>query len=298
MEANRTFRSAWEDPAFEAACDRIEAVGFAFHSEKPVSIHQAGELVPSDVRRKEQSHGRRYTNRKRIQSSFHPAPGSKSTGRPGPKQAEQDWCRMGDLRVAYPQVNVVEQADGVWLEVTTLPFGKLGPQAKFFVASESWQFGRFKAWGFWITSRDHWWIGPRHTNPPDGSVCAFPGDDRSWRGDGLRGLTDALAIWAGKHAFLSLFGWWPGPQRDLGSWYRRMEFKANEWCGCGRSSIYGECCQPRDLETPIEQAISEFFKLTSYGSLTRSPPDQILDFGLYQKGSLPAIEQLSWKTAL
>jgi hypothetical protein len=112
-----------------------------------------------------------------------------------------------------------------------------------------------RAWAFW---RDGSWVGPRHTNFPDASICAFYLEDQSWEpGDSLVTLFDMYSLWVVRHLHLKLMGWWPGEQVAKERAERVAELEPNEWCGCvWASGRYADCCQPVDLaEISLGEAI-------------------------------------------
>lgn len=177
---------------------------------------------------------------------------------------------------AYPGTKVWLQKDGFWL----LAESSLTPglrQAAIFLVGISYQNSIAKAWGFWkdpLTTLK--WIGPRHTNFPDGSICAFHPTDGTWIvGDPLVELLDLYSVWAVRQLYLEEFGRWPGPQAVLHPYERMLELRADEYCGCGRyDKLYGECCRDADLKkNRIAQAVN--FLVCFAGGL-REPPEEIL----------------------
>ena len=134
----------------------------------------------------------------------------------------------------------------------------------------------FRAWGFWSNLE---WIGPRHTNFPDGSICAFDPMDGTWQvGDPIVELLDIYTLWAVRQLHLRVYGRWPGAQSVPHVHERLEEFRDHELCGCafGAAKTYAECCKPRDLKrSRIHEAIK--FTLWSQGGL-RKPPREVLAF--------------------
>jgi hypothetical protein len=146
-----------------------------------------------------------------------------------------------------------------------------------FLTGISFSNGAVRSWGFWGPSRSPTaWIGPRHTNCPDGSVCAFDPVDGTWCfGDPLIQLLDLYSLWAVRHLHLRLCGYWPGLQSVAHSFERVWELQAHERCGCGRSEKrYQDCCRDDDLRgNRIAGAVR--FHLT-FG--LRRPPPEIWQF--------------------
>lgn len=75
------------------------------------------------------------------------------------------------LRDAYPSAKLWSDRAGTWLAVRTFPIGEGGPQVLIIVAIPIGT-DRVKGWGYWYKPGRATWIGPRHTNFPDGSNCA------------------------------------------------------------------------------------------------------------------------------
>jgi len=136
-----------------------------------------------------------------------------------------------------------------------------------------------KSWGFWTTPVYWDWIGPRHTNFPDGSVCAFDPSDGTWKaGDSLITLLDLYTLWALRHEHLKILGRWPGRQAVPHVYERMSELKSDELCGCNQyGKRYTDCCHSHDISRPLGESFFQFLKFTQ-GHLDRSPPQAICDF--------------------
>ena len=122
------------------------------------------------------------------------------------------------------------------------------------------------------------WIGPRHTNFPDGSVCAFEPADKTWViGDPLVTLLDLYTLWALRHLHLQVFGRWPGHQAVRHPYERILELREDEHCGCDMSDkLYGKCCRDRDLRRDRIADAVNFIILASGG--LRKPPNSVVKF--------------------
>jgi hypothetical protein len=129
-----------------------------------------------------------------------------------------------------------------------------------------------RSWGFWFQGC---WIGPRHTNFPDGSICCFNFGDGTWFvGESLVALLDMNTVWAIRHLHLRFFGRWPGRQVAHYPYERTLELHDDELCGCGSSNRYAECCKPADSKCDqVREAVS----FAMMGPL-RSPPDAVRQF--------------------
>ena len=183
----------------------------------------------------------------------------------------------------------------MWLHVESSVLEGLDRKATFLVALPFEAGLGLVAWGFWSNDEGHRWIGPRHTNFFNGTVCAFAESDRAWKeGGDLRTLIDLYTVWAFRHLHLEVVGRWAGKQHALAGhepYYRRMEFKDDELCSCPSGRRYGECCKPADmklnglmLKTAFEAAMGRPFH-------ERAPPRRIIDF-VDGRGPLPAIKDV------
>lgn len=177
---------------------------------------------------------------------------------------------------AYPGTKVWRQDDGLWLLTESALLTGLR-EAAIFLTGISYSRAIVRGWGFWRGALGNLtWIGPRHTNFPDGSVCAYQPSDGTWApGDHIVALLDLYTVWALRHLHLEVFNRWPGPQAVFHPYERILESREEEHCGCGQfHKRYGECCQAKDLaRNRIADAIN-FFVLTGGG--IREPPSVIV----------------------
>lgn len=198
---------------------------------------------------------------------------------------------LDDVSRAYPGLLVWQTEHGLWLLAKS---GLLtdSQRAAIFLVGISFAVGTVRSWGFWAqTLAQPIWIGPRHTNFPDGSICAFDLGDQTWvAGDSLLELIDFYTLWAFRHLYLEEFGRWPGPQIVLHPYERVLELKPDEYCGCGRyGKLYGDCCQRGDLaRNQIRQAVSF---IANYSGGLRKPPASVLRFA-YEQREPPALNEL------
>lgn len=197
---------------------------------------------------------------------------------------------LAALVSAYPSARVWMQKGGFWVysESTLLP--DLGRTVGF-LTCVSTDRGFVKSWAFYIGIVGVAWIGPRHTNFPDGSICAFEPKDGTWMfGDSLVELLDLYTVWALRHVHYDVFGTWPGPQAVALPYERILELKDEEHCGCGASDKrYVDCC--KEADSKLNQ-IAEAFKFSNFSRWAiRQPPSSVLQFMLYKK-TLPRIEEL------
>jgi len=185
----------------------------------------------------------------------------------------------------------------MWLHATSAILSGLARTATFIVALPFRPGAGPRAWGFWNAAGQYCWIGPRHTNFQDGSICAFAPSDGAWsEGADLRTLLDIYSVWALRHLHLEVFGRWPGKQYALfgGSpkvqaYYRRIECKDDELCGCGSEARrYAECCKPSDLHWDLTQLMPLFLHEVKGGFSSRRPPPSIVDL-VEGRSALPRI---------
>lgn len=191
-----------------------------------------------------------------------PGPGElgepRSPGRPRPAgetapvvsalgQYEQE---VGALQAIYPGAQQWTTQRGLWLVVPASLLPGLREHAVFLVGASS-AARIVRSWAFWADPMSlPTWIGPRHTNFGDGSICAFEPADGTWNfGDPLLDLIDIYTVWALRHLHLRHTGRWPGPQSVHRPYERLLEIRLDERCGCSAPrGTYGQCCRPRDLD--------------------------------------------------
>lgn len=193
-----------------------------------------------------------------------------SVERPGIRARYED--ELDSVQTAYPGTRIWHDEDGMWLLSESSVVRGLNRAAMFLVAF-SWSKAAVRAWGFWrdsvISVR---WIGPRHTNFPDGSICAFDPIDRTWVfGDSIITLLDLYTVWALRHLHLELFDRWPGPQAVFHPYERRVEFHPDESCGCGSDRTYRQCCAPQDAARRLIPDFVSFARHFAGGTRALSP---------------------------
>ncbi len=207
------------------------------------------------------------------------------------------WLRknyLGQLDAvfaAYPHTAFWTGNDGMWLAVESAVLAGLDRRATFLIAVPFHHLQPVRAWAFWTTSVSQTWIGPRHTNAVDGSICAFNPSEGTWKiGGNLVNLIDQFTMWALCHLHLEVIGWWPGRQTAEFVYERLTELNDNEWCGCrAEAGRYSECCKESDLAADRFQAAMEFFG----GFLKfkpRQPPASVSRL-LWQRSDPPAFER-------
>lgn len=226
----------------------------------------------------------------RTSAGPQPAAGSRSSERSGsPDHAAplvgtdfraQYLRELGEVERAYPGSQHWHCDDCIWIIVQSALLPGVSPKANFAVRVPLEDKNeRVRAWGFWGNHAIGFeWIGPRHTNFPDGSICAFEQTDQTWLlGDSLIALLDLYTLWALRHLHLRTFGRWPGAQAVHFPYERVLELRDDEYCGCASSTrFYGQCCKNSDLELNlIAEAIRFAFLM---GGGLRRPPEAVVKF--------------------
>jgi hypothetical protein len=188
-------------------------------------------------------------------------------------------AQLTECLAAYPGTRIWREREGMWLLVPSAVVDGSGRAATFLLAL-NWQLSQARGWGYWLDSvATVRWIGPRHTNFPDGSVCAFEPLDQTWRmGESMTALLDLYTVWAFRHLHLELFGRWPGPQSVRHPFERRTEFRANELCGCGSSSVYRDCCFTCDAQRDVLSDVVNF--VSHHHGGVREPPRRLAQVAL------------------
>jgi hypothetical protein len=234
-------------------------------------------------------------SRAQAQGRTPPPRGPRAPGAGTPLLGQQlrPWLEreVAGVTEAYPEAQVWEMPTGAWLKVTSELLPGLGLRAQFYIAIQLEPYPWYLAWGFWS---NHDWIGPRHTNFPDGSICAFDRNDiNAWlMGEPIVDLLDMYSVWALRQLHLRVSGRWPGPQAVPFAYERLTEFGDDELCGCGvsRDKTYGRCCKPRDLKfAPLTAALRLY--LFTLGKMNRMPPREVLAFsgGFYGPPPLDSV---------
>lgn len=199
--------------------------------------------------------------------------------------------QLGEVLEAYPSTKVWHQSDGLWLLVESCVLEGLSYKALFLICIPFHHTSMVRAWAYWgIPLSEPTWIGPRHTNYPDGSICAFEPKDGTWAaGNSIVKLLDIYTLWALRHLHLNEFGKWPGYQSVHHPYERLTEIKKNEYCGCDSSNKkYVDCCYERDKERNMVADAVGFIIAT--GGI-RKPPRVISDF-INNKISPPEISEI------
>lgn len=191
--------------------------------------------------------------------------------------------KLSEVRDTYPKTLAWPLDEGMLLLVESALIHDLGRSALFLVVVPHDPRKRVTSWGFWgsLALPGHW-IGPRHTNVPDGSICAFDPRDGTWQhGGSWVTLLDLYSLWAVRHLYMEHYQRWPGYQSAHHTFERIIELRPDEYCGCPHSNkLYEDCCQSKDQNTSQLTAAIHYAN-SGFGS--RLPPACVNDFLLHRK---------------
>lgn len=272
------------------------------HHEFPC-VYDGGVVMPSETTSLPSTLGREKNNVSPRQRR--PAAGSWQgpTRRQGPPRKtapvicaglqKQYEAELDAVQEAYPGTKSWHQIEGLWLLTESTILNGLGKKATFLTAIPYTLTSTARSWGYWTTALSAQWIGPRHTNFPDGSICAFEPRDKTWViGDTLIKLLDLYSVWALRHLHLEKLRRWPGYQSVPHPFERLWELRDDEFCGCGNSDkLYIDCCKKQDLAKDGKADLIYFLRWANGGS--RKPPEDILNFINRRKEPPPIIALLS-----
>lgn len=254
------------------------------------------------------------------QAARRPATGSRKRSRrrkgsPGRPRAQAPGPRVGGLRADYerqlddvrqyfPDASLLPDDQGLWLLARGKVLEGLEREAIFLIALPDKPGLHLRGWAYWDFGDRREWIGPRHTNLFDGSVCAFAKSDGVWSDGGdLRTLLGVFTLWALRHLHLEIEGRWPGRQYALldqagnpHPYYRRVEFKAEELCSCDNGRRYGDCCMENDRACNFDLARRYFEGQVGGSLLQRIPPLPISKF-MQGEISIPKIKKVHFELA-
>lgn len=296
----RTPSTESESPLTPDARVLLQQIGAALNEHGRLRVFQHGIIAVEDESFSPSPHEEKGNERQRQRRS---TAGSRqgSAGRQGPPRGS--WParavpRIEELRAtyedqlasvfeAYPSLRTFADEDGMWLLAKSSIIRGLAREATFLTALPNRRNAGPRAWGFWVAEGRFSWLGPRHTNFGDGSICAFSPDEGAWfEGGDVRTLIDLYSVWALRHLYLEVLGRWPGKQYGIlgadhrvDAFYRLRENKDEELCCCGSEiKRYVECCKPADRRMNEVELMSIFLRHIPGGFNSRQPPSSILDF--------------------
>lgn len=261
---------------------RLSELGQAIDIDRQFQVFDGGVVgIVKDQSEKESEDERQGPGGSATGSRKRPAGPRRTTGEARARVGLLDskvvqLAGLEDLWRAYP-TDFIEGDHGLWIIVKSNPLGHEGPQVTFVIGYPYSNAIEPRAWAFWKLGDFPKFVGPRHTNFPDASICAFgPGDWR--RADGVVALADFYSTWVIRQLYLQKFGRWPGRQHGASALYRRTEFSADEWCGCGSGKRYKECHQEADNSLSEEAAREEHRRVVGSDYCVRRPPLSLMKF--------------------
>lgn len=273
----------------------LRQIGTALDTSGSLRVHTNGMISIDHETRKDSADGRQATRRPAARSRERAARrqgasrGSRPSGPASRIGGDLHHAYESQLRLAgeaYPTLATFPDKDGLWLLAKSSVLPSLTREATLIVALPYRPGLGPRAWGFWTAAETPpTWIGPRHTNFHDGTICAFAPNEGAWsEGGDLRTLFDLYTVWAARHLYLEVFGRWPGKQYALlGSplalqvLYRLSECEDDELCGCGSETLqYADCCKTEDLKWNRLQLIEHFMSAIPGGFGSRKPPVPIV----------------------
>lgn len=295
----RTSDSKREAPDDDGVMSVLRLIGAALDERRTVRVIDGGVVVldeePATTEEVEVDYGqesrrpaarsRQGTPRRKRSPERQGASGS----RPRVRSLVSGYERqIGDVEKAYPGAKLYRDEHGLWLSAPSLILEGCGRRAIFLIALPDTPDVEPRGWAFWEQGGRQWWIGPRHTNFFDGSVCAFSSAKESiWSpGGDLCALLDIYSVWALRHLHLEFVGRWAGRQHALldhrglpDPYYRLVEFELDELCSCQSGKVYGQCCRPSDLACDFPAAMRVFERRhTGRGIRDRGPPKTVVSF--------------------
>lgn len=283
----------------------IQVIGQDFDQGIFPNILDGGVLIPgarpvAPVLGKGRAHHGQQSRQTNPSGASTPSGTSAASGYPGTSGNTAPVARtttymeeeIDVLKRSYPGTRSYPQAHGVWLQIPCAVLPNLGYSARIIVAINT-ALHQVSAWGFWVAGvAGIRWIGDRHTNYADGSICAFDGRDGTWHlGESMVKLADIYSMWAFRHLHLEVRGHWPGPQSSGRRLERMREFKPNENCGCDAPrGTYAECCMAADIAAESTPGRMDYAKTHSnimyaLECQTRRPPSAVVELASDANGS-------------
>lgn len=241
----------------------------------PVALKPSGQ---------EKANARHQSTRSATRPWERPARGQGTTGQSRSPDSGAPFVQSGlrsryadgieECRDAYPGLLAFPQERQMWLFAESDLIEGLVRRAAFAIQLPYTTSRPVRAWGFWTTAVSKTWIGPRHTNFPDGSICAFEPRDQTWLpGGSVTALLDLYSLWAVRHLCLEKYGKWPGRQSVPIAAERLLELGDEEFCGCEHPlGTFARCCKASD------QAKTSGADLLDFAMKTRMPPDEVVRF--------------------
>lgn len=286
------------------ARDMLIRIGADLHQHVFPRVRDGGIVVPSEraaspIMGTEKNHGRETKRRSAVGARQRAIGRQGSPGGARPPGASapvvrsdlhvQVEAQLSGLQENYPGTQLWRQDSGVWLLIPSRLLAGLDRHVVFAVAIQ-YTTALIRSWGFWRSIVvPPSWIGPRHTNCPDGSICAFDVFDGTWTWDTpLVVLLDIYSVWAFRHLHFETVGRWPGMHRAHLRGEKLLEFALDEYCGCQNGTQpYSACCMPKEQTDRMHRSL----QFSWLGGNSRSAPAEVTRF-VSQQANPPKVEQL------
>lgn len=299
MTQNRTSSAKAEGGLSSDARTVLQRFGLALDAGQPIVVHRHGIVSLGDEVSQPQCE-------KELNDELQGTRGPTAGARQGPARRqgtagaspqvgqsslqESYEGSLPALRLAYPGTRVWDDEHGLWIVVSSSPLGLDGPQVVLILGLPYSAAVKPRAWAFWGAGDSARWVGPRHTNFPDGSICAFGEDDGSWAaGDDLSKLVDLYMVWVVCQLHLREFRRWPGQQHAFNSYYRLIEFQEGERCSCESGRLYTDCHRPHDLIMDQAAAKRAFEAWAKCAINQRQPPKVVVKFAKTKFRTAPTL---------
>lgn len=275
---------------------RVSNGGVVLPSEPSIAINPLGKEKCNEYTertRRSATESRPWAKRRERPSGWAAPTGPRQTSDAtqviGPGSDTDYREALREVRDAYPGVRMWEQGEGFWLWAESALLTGLQQTAAFLVGV-SMEKRMVRSWGFWNSVVGMSWIGPRHTNFPDGSICAYDPRDFTWEfGHSLVNLLDIFSVWALRHLHLEILGRWPGPQVATIPYEVVLEVGDMELCPCGSLRRYADCCKEMYASRNLIADAIDYCLTTGGGR--RYPPVPILQF-VRDQTQAPSLNQI------
>jgi hypothetical protein len=277
-------------------------------------VHDRGIVEPGQSNNREEESGEKgilYESKGTRGSTAGPGEGTTGgTWSSGRSPASESWStssatsvvseqRLSDEAAAnlegviqaYPQVKLWFTPDLVWLLNWITPIRDLEESALLVTAYPGDERYNIMSWAWW--GPGILWIGPRHTNYPDGSICSFEPRDGTWsRKERLTNLLDLHVLWIVRHLFMRYLGYWPGRQIFHTAYERLNEHRPAEMCGgCDSKLRYEDCCRRSDEKVDPIRRVAAF--VTNFPNGERKPPNLVAEFVYGHRKTPPYLKELA-----
>ena len=271
---------------------RVRRGGIVVPSEQTAHPSKLGKETPNVRSKQRRPEARPWTRTsERQRKTGRSGQACEATSLLGTDILEKYRNEVAIVHEAYPNPRYWCQREGLWLLTESSLLVGLTNKAVFLTGIACSDVMVVRSWGFWGGMLGGpTWIGPRHTNFPDGSICAFEPTDQTWMfGDPIVELLDLYSLWAVRHLHLEVFGRWPGYQAVHFPYERVLELKEDEFCGCGGPArLYRDCCRDTDHDrNQVADAVR--FNIITGG--TREPPEVVVRF-IHERNEPPCLMSL------